>query len=72
MAKFHPKLMINGATLILKQLIFHFLMKMFLAPFPMLYTFRRLIRFARVCSHADDLDTINLKELLESLILVIN
>ena len=47
-------------------------MKMFLAPFPMVYTFRRLIRFARVCSHVDDLDTINLKELLESLILVIN
>ena len=47
-------------------------MEMFLAPFPMVYTFRRLIRFARACSYVDDLDTINLKELLESLILVIN
>ena len=47
-------------------------MEMFLAPFPMVYIFCRLIRFARVCSHVDDLDTTNLKELLESLILVIN
>ena len=34
--------MINGMTLILKWLIFHFLMEMFLAPLHMVYTFRNV------------------------------
>ena len=32
---------------------FHFLMEMFFAFLPMVYTFRNLIGFARVCSHVD-------------------
>ena len=35
--------MINGTTLILKWLIFHFLIEMFLVSFPMVYTFRNLL-----------------------------
>ena len=42
MALFHLKLIINATTFILEQVIFHFLMEMFLAPLPMAYTFHNL------------------------------
>ena len=51
--------MIKGVILILKKLISHFLMEMFLAPLPMVYV-SQLIRFARVCSNIDDFSNRNL------------
>ena len=43
MARFHKKIMINGLVLILKQLISHLLMVIFLARLPMVYIFRKLL-----------------------------
>ena len=52
--------MINGSILILKLLISHFLMEMFLALLPMVYTYiSQLTRFARVCSNVDDVNNGN-------------
>ena len=38
---------------------FQFLMEMFLAPLPMVYTFRKLFVLQRVCSNVDDFNNRN-------------
>ena len=50
--------MINETILILKSLIFHFLMEKFLAPLPLKYAYYNLF-VARVCSNVYDFNNRN-------------
>ena len=59
MVLIHLKFTINKMIIILKLLVSHFLVEMFLAPLPMVYVFRILFVFARVCSNACDCNNRN-------------
>ena len=51
--------MINETTFIFEIVNFPFLDGDVLAPLPMVYTFRKLFVFSRVCSHVDEFININ-------------
>ena len=67
MEQFHIKYKINEMILILKYLISHFCVEMFLAPLLVVFVFRlQLIRFARVCSNVSDFSVMTLLSLVDS------